>query len=55
VTSEVVKIDTRTLTVSELPLMFTARRAHAAVYYAQYLYVLGGYTGSTYLSECERF
>jgi hypothetical protein len=55
VTREVVKIDTRTLTVSEQPPMFTARRAHAAVYYAQYLYVLGGYTGSTYLSECERF
>jgi hypothetical protein len=35
--------------------MLTARRAHAAVYHAQYLYVLGGYTGSSYLSECERF
>jgi hypothetical protein len=55
VTSEVVKIDTRTWTVSEQPPMFTARRAHAAVYHAQYLYVLGGYTGSSILSECERF
>jgi hypothetical protein len=55
VTSEAVKIDTRTWTVSEQPPMLTARRAHAAVYYAQYLYVLGGFTGSTYLSECERF
>jgi hypothetical protein len=55
VTIEVVKIDTRTFTVSQQPPMLTARRAHAAVYYAQYLYVLGGYTGSISLSECERF
>jgi hypothetical protein len=55
VTSEVVKIDTRTLTVSERPPMLTARRGHSAVYHAQYLYIFGGYTGSSCLRECERF
>jgi hypothetical protein len=55
VTREVVKIDTRPWTVSEQPPMLTARKAHATVYYAQYLYVLGGYTGSISLRECERF
>jgi hypothetical protein len=54
-TREVVRIDTRTYAVSQQPRMLTPRRAHAAVYHAQYFYVLGGNTGSSYLRKCERF
>jgi hypothetical protein len=50
---EVVKIDTlREYAASSQPPMHTARIAHAAVYYSQYVYVLGGYMD---LSECERY
>jgi hypothetical protein len=53
--TEVVKIDTlRECAVSSQPPMHTARIEHAAVYYSQYLYVLGGYNGLT-LRDCERY
>jgi hypothetical protein len=53
---EVVKIGTlREYAVSSQPPMHTARRGHAAVYYSQYLYVLGGYNEGGYLRECERY
>jgi hypothetical protein len=55
VSREVVKIDTRTFAVSEQPPMLSARSCHAAVYHAQCLYILGGWSGSSCLSECERF
>jgi hypothetical protein len=52
----VVKVDTfREWAVSSQPPMHTARRGHAAVYYSQYLYVLGGYNKGRYLRECERY
>jgi hypothetical protein len=52
---DVGKIDTlREWAVSSQPPMHTARGQHAAVYYAQYVYVLGGYN-LRYLSECERY
>jgi hypothetical protein len=51
---EVVKIDTlRECAVSSVPPMPTAKHDHAAVYHAQYLYVLGGVSYRD-LSECER-
>jgi hypothetical protein len=54
--SAVVKIDThRELAVSSRPPMHTARYNHAAVYHFQYLYVLAGQDGNSYLSECERY
>jgi hypothetical protein len=44
---EVVRIDTRReFAVSRCPPMLTSRAQHAAVYYAQYLYVLGGFTAA---------
>jgi hypothetical protein len=51
---EVVGIQVGTFAVSPLPRMITARSAHAAVYHAQYVYVLGG-VESTHLSKCERY
>jgi hypothetical protein len=49
------KVDTlREFSVSALSPMSSERSFHAAVYYSQYLYVLGGYCGS-YLRECERY
>jgi hypothetical protein len=52
---EVDKIDTRReFAVSRQPPMLTPRRAHASVYHAQVLYVLGGYSESR-LKECERY
>jgi hypothetical protein len=53
--TEVVKIDTlRELSVSALLPMHSRRWGHAAVYYSQYVYVLGGST-HLFLSECERY
>jgi hypothetical protein len=53
---EVVRIDTRReFAVSSRPYMLTPRKEHAAVYHAQHLYVLGGWSGSRCLSECERY
>jgi hypothetical protein len=53
---EVVRIDTRReFAVAQCPAMLTPRAGHAAVYHTHYLYVLGGYNGSSYLSECERY
>jgi hypothetical protein len=53
---EVVKIDLlREYAVSALPPMHTARYSHAAVYHSQYLYVLAGFSGIHFLSECERY
>jgi hypothetical protein len=53
---DVVKIDTlREWAVSSVPPMHTARCSHAAVYHAQYLYVLAGYTGESLLTEWERY
>jgi hypothetical protein len=53
---EVVEIDPlRECAVSSQPPMRTGRCCHAALYHSQYVYVLGGYTGSQFLSECERF
>jgi hypothetical protein len=51
---EVVRVDVRTFGVSPQPPMYTPRRRHAAVYHAQHLYVLGGYS-DRYLRECERY
>jgi hypothetical protein len=52
---DVVKIDTlREYAASSQPPMHTARLRHAAVYHAQYVYVLGGYNEG-HLSECERY
>jgi hypothetical protein len=52
---EVVRIDTRReFAASQHPHMLTPRRAHAAVYHTQHLYVLGG-LNDRYLSECERY
>jgi hypothetical protein len=45
---DVVRLDVGTFAVSPQPPMYTARCGHAAVYYSQYLYVLGN-------SECERY
>jgi hypothetical protein len=54
--SEVVKIDTlREWAVSYQPPMLTARSIHAAVYHAQFLYVLAGHINGRYLRECERY
>jgi hypothetical protein len=53
---DVVRIDTlREWAVSSQPPMHTGKQGHAAVYYSQYLYVLGGYRRDSYLSECERY
>jgi hypothetical protein len=54
-TSEVVCIDPTTNVVTPKPPMKTARRAHGSVFYGRFLYVIGGYTGSSYLAECERY
>jgi hypothetical protein len=55
VSAKVMRIDTKTFAVSKQPRMLTARSGHAAVYHAQYLYVLGGSTDSKCLKRCERF
>jgi hypothetical protein len=56
VVSEVVRIDTRReFPVSGQPHMLTPRRAHVAVYHTPHLYILGGWTGTSALSECERY
>jgi hypothetical protein len=53
---EVVRIDTqREFAVISLSPMHTARQGHAEVYHSQYLYVLGGLSYYSYLSECERY
>jgi hypothetical protein len=53
---EVVRIDTRReFAVSHCAPMLTPRMMHAAVYFTPYLYILGGWTGSSYLRECERY
>jgi hypothetical protein len=52
--SEVVRIDVGTFEVSLQPVMLTPRREHAAVYYYQRLYVIGG-VNEDYLSECEEY
>jgi hypothetical protein len=55
-TSEVRKVDTlREWAVSSQPPMYTARKAHSAVYHSQYVYVLGGWYYSDFLSEYERY
>jgi hypothetical protein len=56
VVREVVRIDTRReLEVSHCTPMLTPRQAHAAVYHTPHLYILGGMTVESYLSECERY
>jgi hypothetical protein len=53
---EVVRIDTRRESaVSHCAPMLTNRRHHAAVYHTPHLYILGGWNGSSDLSECERY
>jgi hypothetical protein len=53
---KVVRIDTRReFAVSQCPPTLTSRRNHAAVYHTQHLYLLGGYTNYSCLSECERY
>jgi hypothetical protein len=53
---EVVRIDTRReFAVAYCPPMLTPRSMHAAVYHTPHLYILGGYSGSRCLSECERY
>jgi hypothetical protein len=53
---EVVRIDTRReFAVTHCPPMLTPREVHAAVYHTPHLYILGGWNGSSYLSECERY
>jgi hypothetical protein len=51
----VVSVDVRTFAVSSQPPMHTARCLHAAVYHAQYVYVLGGLNSDRFLRECERY
>jgi hypothetical protein len=52
---EVVRIDTRReLAVAHCAPMLTPRKQHAAVYHTPHLYILGGWTGSSVLRECER-
>jgi hypothetical protein len=54
--SEVVRIDTRKeFAVAHCAPMLTPRLAHAAVYHTPHLYTLGGWSGDTELSECERY
>jgi hypothetical protein len=53
---EVMRIDTRReFAISHCPAMLTPRRAHAAVYHSQHLYVLGGSRDIRNLRECERY
>jgi hypothetical protein len=53
---EVVRIDTRReFAVGHCPPMLTPRQAHAAVYHTPHLYILGGWTGNSALSRCERY
>jgi hypothetical protein len=52
---EVVRIDVGTFEVFPQPLMLTPRAQQAAVYHTQHLYVLGGWSDSRFLSECERY
>jgi hypothetical protein len=53
---EVVRIDTRRESaVVHCPPMLTPRVHHAAVYHTPHLYILGGFTDSRRLSECERY
>jgi hypothetical protein len=53
---EVVRIDTRReFAASHGAPMLTPRRFHAAVYHTPHLYILGGYSGSRCLRECERY
>jgi hypothetical protein len=53
---EVVRIDTRReFAVAHCPPMLTPRGYHAAVYHTPHLYILGGWSGSRYLRECERY
>jgi hypothetical protein len=54
-TTKVVKIDVRTLAVTQRPPMHTARLDHTAVYYDRYVYVVGGRDGVQLLCECERY
>jgi hypothetical protein len=35
--------------------MKTARRSHGSVFYGGFLYVIGGYNGSSITAECERY
>jgi hypothetical protein len=54
--SEVVRIDTRReFAVSHCAPMLTPRQGHAAVYHTPQLYILGGWSDSRHLSECERY
>jgi hypothetical protein len=45
----------RELAVTTKPPMQTARFQHCSVYYADCLYVLGGYSHRKYLRRCERY
>jgi hypothetical protein len=55
VVREVVGIDTRReFAVAQCPPMLTPRYSHAAVFYTQHLYLLGGHNGRN-LTECERY
>jgi hypothetical protein len=53
--SDAVRIDVGTFEASRQRDMHTPRREHAAVYRTPHLYVLGGWSGSRSLSECERY
>jgi hypothetical protein len=53
---EVVEIDVKTFAVSPQTPMHSARNRHAAVYYLEHVYVLGGYVSSSnFLADCERY
>jgi hypothetical protein len=53
---EVVRIDTlREFAVSDCAPMLTPKKAYAAVYHTPHLYIIGGWTDSRCLSECERY
>jgi hypothetical protein len=54
-TTKVVKINVRTLAVTQRPPMHTARIDHTAVYYNRHVYVVGGKDGAQLLGECERY
>jgi hypothetical protein len=54
-TSEVVCINPTTNAVTPKPPMKTPRYLHGSVFYGGFLYVIGGYNGSAYSAECERY
>mmetsp|Transcript_6117 Transcript_6117/g.10728 ORF Transcript_6117/g.10728 Transcript_6117/m.10728 type:complete len:631 (-) Transcript_6117:106-1998(-) len=53
--ADVVCIDTRSFVVSPKPSMITPRVFHNSVFSKGYLYIVGGWTGTSSMKECERY